>query len=144
VKNDDGGAAPTQNCTNWVVQGWADVVPEGGDVANANDCSSTIVSVNVSWSPSAEVHVGGPAVNWQRGSHTLGKARRWDVRGAVAVAAAVEWAENHRVSGRRERCENVKKGRKEERRSFGEAASVDERSASILSDLWRRHYASLS
>ena len=60
MKNDDGGAAPIQNCTNWVAQGWADAMPEGGDV---NDCSSTSVYENVSRSPSAELLVGGLAVN---------------------------------------------------------------------------------
>ena len=64
----------------------------------------------------------------------------------MAVGAAVEWAENLHVLGRREHCANVKKGHEpeEERRSFGEVVLVVERSASILSDLWKRDYASLS
>ena len=131
VKNDDGGAVPTRNCTNWVVQGWADVVLDGGD---GNDCSSTSVCENVSWSPSAELLVGVLAENWQKGSHTLGEVQRRDVR-VVAAGAEVGWAENLHVLGRRGHCANVKKGREEEGRSFGEVVVAVERSASILSGL---------
>lgn len=113
---------------------------EGGDV---NDCSSTSVCGNVSWSPSAELLVRDLAVNWLKGSHTLGKVQRRDVR-AVAVEAAVEWAENLHALGRREHCANMKKGHEGERRSFGEVVLMVERSASILSGLWKRYYASLS
>jgi len=131
VKNDDGGAAPTRNCTNWVVQGWVDVTLEGGD---GNDYSSTSVCENVSWSPSAELLVGVLAVNWQKGSHTMGEVQRRDVRDVAAVAA-VECAESLHVLGRRGHCANVKKGQEEERRPFGEVALAVSRSASILSGL---------
>ena len=131
VKNDDGGAAPTRNCTNWVAQGWVDVTLEGGD---GNDYSSMSVCENVSWNPSVELLVRVLAVNWQKGSHTLGKVQRWDVRD-VEAGAAVEWAESLHVLGRRGHCANVRKEHEEERRPFGEVVLAVERSASILSGL---------
>lgn len=127
MKNDDGGVVPTRNGTNWVGRGWEAVALGDRD---RNDCSSRSACGNGSWSSSVELPVGARVASWRTGSRTPEKVRRWVDRAAAAEEAVVGSVGSLRASVRRAHCANAKKGRGEERRSFGEAVA---RSASISS-----------
>jgi hypothetical protein len=136
VKNDDGGVVPTRNGTNWVAQGWEAAALGDRD---RNDCSSRSGCGNGFWSSSVEPPVVALVVSWQMGSRTPEKERRWVDRTAAAEVVVVGCVGSLHGSVRRAHCANAKKGRGEERRSFGEAVA---RSASISSGRREGEYGS--
>ena len=136
MKNDDGGVVPTRNGTNWVAQGWEGVALGDRD---RNDCSSRSACGNGFWSSSVELPVEARVASWQMGSRTSEKVRRWVDQAAATEVVVVGCVGSLHASVRRAHCANAKKGRGEERRSFGEAVA---RSALISSERREGDYAS--
>jgi hypothetical protein len=107
VRNDDGGAAPTRNGTNWVVQGWEAAAL--GDVDTNDYLSMNACGNESSSSSAAELLVGAREVNWETGSHRLGKVQRRGDPAAVA-GGLVERNDSSHLTAIRGHCAIVKKG----------------------------------